>query len=547
MNPKVATAIVVLALVIMAGVPARTDASSTSQAQTDLSSLPKIEAYLGTMGIDLGSVVVQQGQLNYAGPNCPGAGWNCTTASMVVQMTTSTSPAANIFDCAPAVNVTVLTLGECVIVQSSVSSPTETANTTNSATCASIDEGPGKSKCKIKQSSKKGNNFAEMRARTTQNGGASQSATQTYEINQESESGNNTARITQEITQSMVQGSQAASQDAIVNQVSVSGTNDSAVSQLIMQNQSTAFAGPSVTQGQEAHQTVRVCQGGTLDQPCANTAANPRNISGVAQKNLQSATVRFDEGDSGTIIQEQNAQTSGGPSSQTLVRQNSQGRSNDAKLNQFGRATALVLNHNDHDDDNNGNGTDGFSGSVTQRQGNGTSPCTNSGLCGFEFQDSTGVQKAFESQDEALRMRAPHQNLPMIGVTQEQHGPFYCCATQTGGNNANVNEILQTKSVLASGTIQSAYVQAHCASPSGDMDNCTAKQFVTVQGEPQPPNTCTGSNCNIATSCTTVEGTTQCQQVEEPPSPPCPPDQPECFLLFRAGAVVWRDDGLATT
>jgi hypothetical protein len=545
MNPKVATAIVVLALVIMAGVPARTDASSTYQPQTNLSSLPKIEAYLDSIGVDIDSVVVQQGQLNYAGPTCPGAVWNCTTASMVVQMTTSRSLAANIFDCLPTANATIPALNECVIVQSSVLG-LEPTGTTNEAFCGpDTFEGPYKSKCKIKQSSKKGNNYAEVRARATQKGGSPQSATQTAEITQESESGNNTAKITQEITQSMVQGSQAASQDAIVNQMSDSGTNNLAVSQLIKQNQSTAFAGPSVTQDQEAHQTIRACQGGAPD-PCANTTASPRNISGVAQKNLQSTTVRFDEGDSGTIIQEQNAQTSGGPSSQTLVRQNSQDKANDAELNQFGRATALVLNHKDHDDDDNGNGTDGFSGFVTQRQGNGTSPCTNSGLCGFEFQDSTGVQKAFESQDEALRMRAPNETLTLT-LTQVQHGPFYCCATQTGGNNENVNEILQTKSVLASGTVQTAYVQAHCDSPSGvgDMDNCTAKQFVTVQGEAQEPNTCTDRpSCNIVTSCESGES---CQQLEEVPQPPCPPDQ-ECGpIVLRAGAVIWRDDGPVTT
>ena len=96
MSRKLATATVLLLLLIMAGTPAGANAASKDQAHSDLSSLRKIEAYLGSIGIDLASVVVQQGQLNYAGPDCPGAGWNCTTASLVVQLGSATQPSTNV-------------------------------------------------------------------------------------------------------------------------------------------------------------------------------------------------------------------------------------------------------------------------------------------------------------------------------------------------------------------------------------------------------------------------------------------------------------------
>ena len=97
-----------LALLAMAGFPAKANASSPDPSRSDLSSLPEIEAYLGSIGVDFGAVVVQQGRLNYAGPNCPGADWNCTTASMVVQLGPPMVPATNVVDCTPAVSVTLL-------------------------------------------------------------------------------------------------------------------------------------------------------------------------------------------------------------------------------------------------------------------------------------------------------------------------------------------------------------------------------------------------------------------------------------------------------
>ena len=264
MSRKLATATVLLLLLVMAGAPAGADAASKDDAHTDLSSLPKIEAYLGAMGIDFGSVVVQQGQLNYAGPNCPGAGWNCTTANLVVQLGSVTQPSTNVVDCSPAVSVTLLGLDECVIIQSSVASLTETASTMNSASCDMDGSGAtkDKQKCKIKQQSKKGNNYAEVRARTTQRGGSSQLATQDADITQSSESGNNTAKITQTIQQTLdtyqsgaVTQSQNARQYASVTQTSTSGKNSSDVQQYQYQTED-ADSNGSVSQEQNTDSSL---------------------------------------------------------------------------------------------------------------------------------------------------------------------------------------------------------------------------------------------------------------------------------------------------
>jgi hypothetical protein len=287
MSRKLATATVVLLLLVMAGAPAGADAASKDDAHSDLSSLPKIEAYLNSIGIDFGSVVVQQGQLNYAGPNCPGSGWNCTTANRVVQLAPATLPAANVVDCSPAVSVTLLGLDECVIVQSSTSSLVETASTTNSASCdIQSASGDSKQKCKIKQSSRKGNNSAEVRQRSTQRGGSPQSATLEASIEQMSESGNNTAKITQTIQQTLddrqtaaVTQTQNAREGATVKQTSTTGNNSSDVQQYQTQDEN-AESQASIDQAQNTDYTVgrNVQAEVTQTSTAGNTASNLRHV-----------------------------------------------------------------------------------------------------------------------------------------------------------------------------------------------------------------------------------------------------------------------------
>lgn len=63
----------------------------------DLSTDQAVAAYLLSIGVDSGGVVIQRGLKNYAGPFCPGAGWNCTTATRVVQV--AERGGSNAFEC----------------------------------------------------------------------------------------------------------------------------------------------------------------------------------------------------------------------------------------------------------------------------------------------------------------------------------------------------------------------------------------------------------------------------------------------------------------
>jgi hypothetical protein len=52
----------------------------------DVSTVEGVKRYLRSLGIDPRGVVIQRGARNYAGPDCPGTVWNCTTAMKVVQV-----------------------------------------------------------------------------------------------------------------------------------------------------------------------------------------------------------------------------------------------------------------------------------------------------------------------------------------------------------------------------------------------------------------------------------------------------------------------------
>lgn len=54
----------------------------------NLTTLDAINQHLRSRGLNPSTFVVQQGPLNYAGPNCPGAVFNCTTATRVIQIAT---------------------------------------------------------------------------------------------------------------------------------------------------------------------------------------------------------------------------------------------------------------------------------------------------------------------------------------------------------------------------------------------------------------------------------------------------------------------------
>ena len=440
MSRKVATALVALALMIMAGAPARAAASETGAGHTDLSSLPKIEAYLNSIGIDPGSVVVQQGQFNYAGPNCPGAGWNCTTANRVVQLTPATLPAANIVDCSPAVSVTLLGVDECVIVQSSVLDVAETASTLNGASC-DIDGSSGKQRCKIRQQSKKGSNHAQINQRTNQRGGSPQFAKQEATIDQTSETGNNTAKITQTIAQDLktkstteVTQQQDACQYAKVNQAStMGGSSSSDVQQSQFQSEEADSSGDI-----DQFQNTAACQFSDILVVGRNATAD------VMQNNPTTATGNLTSSLRQLIKQDQVADSPAGTVSQI--------QSNSA--------------------------SGGLKGDVTQST---TDP---------------GVIRSTSTQDETQTQDADTEGT----VTQLQEGPEFCCAEQMGGTEANENTVTQSNvqnQTPGSGTSnQSTFQQGFCSETVVGA-TCTVTQIYTANGEGEPQSA-TGMTVNCS-------------------------------------------------
>jgi hypothetical protein len=85
-------------------------AAGGARAGPDLSTPEAAKAYLVSQGFDPSKFIFQVGLKNYAGPSCPGLGWNCTGANLVVQI--ATAGGENYAACAEGVR-------QCVIVQGS--------------------------------------------------------------------------------------------------------------------------------------------------------------------------------------------------------------------------------------------------------------------------------------------------------------------------------------------------------------------------------------------------------------------------------------------
>jgi hypothetical protein len=85
-------------------------AGGGATAGPDLSTVEAAKAYLISQGLDPSKFIFQVGLKNYSGSACPGLGWNCTTANLVVQI--ATAGGVNYAECAEDAR-------QCVIVQGS--------------------------------------------------------------------------------------------------------------------------------------------------------------------------------------------------------------------------------------------------------------------------------------------------------------------------------------------------------------------------------------------------------------------------------------------
>src|SRR5437016_6190970 len=80
--------------------------------------------YLRSIGLNASHLVIQRGLRNYAGANCPGPGWSCTsTANAVIQI--ASAGGSNTFQCATA---------SCAVVQVAAPAAKPSPNP-NTASC----------------------------------------------------------------------------------------------------------------------------------------------------------------------------------------------------------------------------------------------------------------------------------------------------------------------------------------------------------------------------------------------------------------------------
>lgn len=195
------------------------------------SSKAVITKYLVSVGLDARGIVVQRGAHNYAGPNCPGRGWTCTTAKRVLQIAAKGSD--NQFECTASTGPGSSSSppNDCTIVQVSTGG-------NNRARCVerSGDASVAQS-CRIKQSNTTGDNRLDISQRVDAKDGATQAASQYAGSVQENGSGSNDAQINQDLKQSTkdtdASGAQTQNdhQQVSVTQWSETGDNSAHVDQ----------------------------------------------------------------------------------------------------------------------------------------------------------------------------------------------------------------------------------------------------------------------------------------------------------------------------
>jgi hypothetical protein len=363
-------------------------ASSGTSAQTvDLSTDQAVVSYLTSLGIDPTGVVIQRGALNYAGPNCPGTGWACTTSTKVVQV--AQPGGQNVVSCGAGADVvpdsyltTTLTQDQIdqVVTAASSALPINTcvavqggAAQTNTARCVKRDttELPAPTQdCHIVQPATDGSNRAFVLERIDQSVGPMQNGTQRSNIAQTALGGaTNFLHVIQYVTQS----------------TSADGAQTQQESQLACSLQ-TSVSGNQFAQ----------------------------TIQSVAQKEQTKATTNQSQNaDPGTEACDDDAAATGGFTTSTA--------------NTFARVEQNSTNGGDLESHvNQSHNLDARGTAGIQTQG---SAALDGGIQGKVFQNSSGVARSFGVQNEDQNLSG---NSPTI--TQNQFGPLLCCSTQTGGN-----------------------------------------------------------------------------------------------------------------
>jgi hypothetical protein len=440
----------------------------------NLNTLAGASRYLRAIGLDPHGLVIQRGARNYAGPNCPGARWTCTsTAHPVIQI--AAAGGKNTFLC---------TTGSCAVVQATRSGtatkttrPLTAAAPPNKATCIKTT-GLGQS-CSINQTSATDNT-----AIVFENVPKTTGLTQTASL---------TAQITQQAT-----GATNSNTACVYQASSIDGSTNMS-----------GKKGP-VTVTLNAHQSVSIVQdahGGNNTLQSATAAAGCDSANPLTQTQTLTSTVTG----SASITQNENAADSG-PNVALDIKQNqsagyfgSATGLNKAAFSQTNTLTAIASTP---------------AGSVSQTQSS-----ASGGISAEVNQFSHGLSTASATQTETQCEHAQTSGSPTCAtggsqpssLTQVQFGPVKNTGAKSstaasrslllvrkdpgstqGDNPDDVFTINQSSTQFNdTGQNQTNEVQGACTT-SG---NCTASQTTTVNGE-TTTNTQSGQDVDTTTSCT---------------------------------------------
>lgn len=416
-------------------------AQKTAKPSLDLMSRASVVAYLRDRGVRPDAIVFQRGLRNYAGASCPGKGWTCTRARVVVQI--ARAGGVNSFTCSPQSPGTAAP-ATCVVVQGARS-----GHTANEARCMERSTAPGIfESCDITQSNTGGDNRAFVDQSIEQGTGSTQGGSQYATVTQANSAGKNVVGATQRIVQS-------------THDLSAAGQ-----------------------QGQQGTQTIVVCQAGNVHDGCTAPSQGD-NIAEVAQ----SLTQALKGNATGAIVQRQNsnAASSGAYDTVAQIAQHSTAGKNTVDLDQDRDQDGQATSQSGPVSQTQGNALSGIAGSVSQ---------TSTGL---------SVASASQNESQNLQAFAPSSGVSQSQIgpldccsVQVSNPNDRFTIQQRSTQSAGVNGTPTFPNDAANATaFQSDRITTDCAS-SGV---CDASNEI-VQNRGHSTLTCTHSpTCNLENSC----------------------------------------------
>jgi uncharacterized repeat protein (TIGR01451 family) len=210
-------------------------------------------ARLGTHAVGP-AFVKQLGKRNYAGPNCPGVSWNCTTSTRVLQ---AAAPGGqNVAEC----------VGPGAVPGGTLANPTCSITQTGSSNVAKCTQKNGDASssqsCVIDQSG--ASNTATVSQYISQGTTAIQTGTQTASVTQNGATVSNIVKLTQSVSQVIKSSgpqTQDAFQTALVTQTAAGGgSNQSDVNQTELQKEYGGNVQLQNTAGSTCNECVNVAQ-----------------------------------------------------------------------------------------------------------------------------------------------------------------------------------------------------------------------------------------------------------------------------------------------